>query len=96
MELFKTVSENILICNISRTKSSIFFDSDNFRNVPCDISKLDQIDAAISQVLELRKEKGFEKDGILVINNARGYVPYGHNTNFNINLIVNSDTWSIE
>jgi hypothetical protein len=33
---------------------------------------------------------------ILVINNARGYVPYGHDTNFNINLIVDSDTWSID
>lgn len=90
LELFMTVAQNILICNISRTKSSIFFDSDNFKNVPCDVSDLSQIDSAISQVLALRKEKGFEDSGILVINNA-GFGAYGlfpePNIEHNCNMI---------
>lgn len=32
----------------------------------------------------------------LVVNNARGYVSYGHDTYFDINCYVNTETWTIE
>jgi len=32
---------------------------------------------------------------LIVVNNARGYVKYGHDFNFNMNLFVDTDSWEI-
>lgn len=41
-------------------------------------------------------EIGNDEHKILVINNARGYVYYGHDEYFNKNLILDSDTWTVQ
>ncbi|MBO6102006.1 MAG: SDR family NAD(P)-dependent oxidoreductase [Opitutales bacterium] len=74
-ELFMTVAENILICNLSRSKSSIFSDGVNFADIECDVSDLPSIDSAVGKVMELRAERNL-KGGILVVNNA-GFGGYG-------------------
>lgn len=76
LELAGTLPKNILICNLSRTKPANFFDRENFENVPCDVSDNAQIREAFSQVMALRKDRGLEKGGILLVNNA-GFGGYG-------------------
>lgn len=76
LELVSTLPKNILICNLSRSKSAIFFDNDSVENVPCDISNLAQIDAAFSQIIKLREVRGIKSGKILLINNS-GFGGYG-------------------
>ncbi len=76
LELVSTLPKNILICNISRSKSAIFFDRQDVENVPCDLSNLQEIDAAFLQIEKLRQVRGIKGGKILLINNS-GFGGYG-------------------
>lgn len=76
LELLSTLPKNILICNISRSKSAIFFDNESVENVPCDLSNLEEIDAAFLQIKKLRELRGINSGKILLINNS-GFGGYG-------------------
>ncbi len=82
LKLLYRLPKNILICNISRTKSEIFFDRGNVFDFECDLSHLSQIDCAFDGILEKIKNNALENQNstqnkkILLINNS-GFGGYG-------------------
>ena len=63
------VSEEILICNLSRKKPKIILSKGTLVHFPCDLRDPSQLDFAVSSVLQKLKEEG--KIGpILLINNS--------------------------
>jgi len=74
--MINIVDKNFLICNLSRTKSDIFFDKENHINVSCDLQNLEEIDKKFAIVEELLEKRVSEDKKILFINNA-GFGSYG-------------------
>ena len=82
LELVYRLPKNILICNISRTKSEKFFPRENVFDFACDLSYLEQIDCAFSEIEKLIEknlkngENPPKNRKILLINNS-GFGAYG-------------------
>jgi len=74
--MIRIVDKNFLICNLSRTKCDIFFDSENHINVPCDLQNLSEIDEKFALVDELLSRRVLKDKKVLFINNA-GFGSYG-------------------
>ena len=70
------VDENFFICNISRTKSDIFFDNKTLINVPANLTNICEIDATFSYLEENVFKKLKKGKKILLINNS-GFGAYG-------------------
>lgn len=96
LKLVYRLPKNILICNISRTKSEKFFERGNVFDIQCDLSHLSQIDCAFDEILEKIKKNALENSNssknkkILLINNS-GFGGYGMfpepNLEHNANMI---------
>ncbi|MBR4597758.1 MAG: SDR family NAD(P)-dependent oxidoreductase [Opitutales bacterium] len=82
LELVYRLPKNILICNISRTKSEKFFERGNVFDFQCDLSCLDKIDCAFVEIRNLIEknlqsaENPAKNRKILLINNS-GFGAYG-------------------
>ena len=96
LELVYRLPKNILICNISRSKSEKFFERENVFDFQCDLSHLPQIDCAFSEIGKLieknlkNRENPPKNSKILLINNS-GFGAYGlfpePNLEHNANMI---------
>jgi uncharacterized protein len=76
IERIATLHPGVPICNLSRRIPDINLSQLNLRQVPCDLSKSDQIAVAATEVLRFLHELPTQGP-VLLINNS-GFGAYGH------------------
>lgn len=69
------LDQNVLICNLSRQKPKIEIENIRFNHFACDLSKSENIEAVVPQVIDLL-DKNEPEGPVLLINNS-GFGSYG-------------------
>ncbi len=70
-----SLNDNVLYCNLSRSKPEIIGDNCEIIHFPCDFSIAEELNSQCTQLIEILTEKGGDGE-ILLINNS-GFGTYG-------------------